>query len=311
MADDNNKLGPQNPLMQLIHIWEKAYFCTHKFHYEYIEGGGPELKYLRHDHFVRRLRAIEAWDLYMEHLDGLELHWSRGGKITNPKTGAVNNINDFPPLLRLMFKANGYSPLTLINATLQLAIFEVLDNTLSKQVSFAKNTQFAREQQQDARKPSSLLPIETAERELKSYLSIAVMLRTPVHIAQQIATREIKRSTGIDLTTMLIASADQQSVTQEEMMMEPSKLAIKFGFKDDGRNVNRLLEKVGWQVKRVGGPHGRFMWEATPVGKLYSIDHPITGVAYEGYNLKWKVEEVRKVFRDHGFLPGQQESEKI
>jgi len=302
MADDHNKLGPQNPLMQMIHIWEKAYFCSHKFHYEYIEGGGPELKYLRHEHFLRRLREIEAWDLYMEHLDGLELHWSKGGKITNPKTGSVNHINDFPPLLRLMFKANGYNPLILINATLQLAIFEVLDNTISKQVSFAKNTQYAREQQQDARKPSSLFPIEAAARQLKSYLEIGAIFGTPEHITQQIAVREIKRDTGIDLTPMLIAAPAQQGVQEEHMMLEPTDLAKRLGFKD-GHVVNILLGKVSWQIRLVSGE-----WEATPAGKLYSIPNPWFKDRKSGYNLKWKVEEVRKVFRDHGFLPGQQDA---
>ena len=307
-SPQNNQIAKDyNPLMELVEIWGKEYFTSQKHHRDYVDGGGPELKYLEHHNFLRRLREIEAWDLYIEHRDGLELHWQKGGKITNSKMEFVCHINDLPPVVRLMFKSNGYNPLVLINATLQLAMFEVLDSKLTKQAAVAKNTQFAREHQ-DGRKPSSLLPEEAASRKMKAYLEIAAMLRTPVHIAQQIATREIKRSTGIDLTTMLIASADQQSVTQEEMMMEPSKLAIKFGFKDDGRNVNRLLEKVGWQVKRVGGPNGRFMWEATPVGKLYSIDHPITGVAFEGYNLKWKVEEVRKVFRDHGFLPSQQDT---
>lgn len=298
MADDHNKLGPQNPLMQMIEIGGKLYYSTHKHHHDYVTTSKDDMKYRRHADFLRRIRSIEARDIYMERGDWHELSWHEGGKITNANSALVSHINNLPPLLRLMFKANGYHPLILLNATAQLAVFEILDNELSKQTSVAKNTYVAR--QQDDRKPSSLYPVEAATRQLKSYLEIGAMLDTPLHITQQIAVREIKRDTGIDLTPMLIAAPAQQGVKEEHMMLEPTDLAKKLGYKD-GHMVNILLGKVSWQIRLVSGE-----WEATPVGKLYSIPNPWFKDRKSGYNLKWKVEEVRNVFRGHGFLPEQQ-----
>jgi len=292
--------------MQMIELWGKRYYSSFRHHYDYLERSDAHARYRLHKDFIRLLRSIDAWDLYLEQGEALELRWMKGGKVSSAKPALVNDINNLPPLLRLMFKANGYRPLIFLTASAQHALFERLPDTLSKQVSVAKNVYVAREQQQDARKPSALFPVEAADRQLKSYLSIAGQLGTPLHIAQQIAAREIKRDTGIDLTPMLISAPAQQAVIEEEMMLEPSLLAKKFGFRDDGRHVNRLLERVGWQIRLVSGE-----WEATPVGKLYSIPHPWVKPEKTGYNLKWKVEEVRKVFRDHGFLPGQQESENI
>ena len=299
MADEHNKLGPQNPLMQMVQINEKRYYSSFRHHQDYLERSEVHAKYRLHRDFIRLIRSIDAWDIYLESSEAVELIWTSGGKVSNAKSALLRNINEFPPLLRLMFKANGYRPLILLTATAQLALFERLDDTLSQQVSVAKNTQVAREQQ-DSRKPSSLFPVEAAARQLKSYLEIGAILETPLHIIQQIAVREIKRDTGIDLTPMLISAPAQQGVKEEHMMLEPTDLAKKLGYKD-GHVVNILLAKVSWQIRLVSGE-----WEATPSGKLYSIPNPWFKDRKSGYNLKWKIEEVRNVFRNHGFLPEQQ-----
>lgn len=59
-----------------VHYNGQDYFTSQYFHRKYQEGAGLKGKYQRHTHFVRLLQSIEAYSLYSEQGDIVELRWA-------------------------------------------------------------------------------------------------------------------------------------------------------------------------------------------------------------------------------------------
>jgi prophage antirepressor-like protein len=146
------------------------------------------------------------------------------------------------------------------------------------------------------------IPEEMAIRQVESWLYLGRMFGTPEHIIQQEAVKQIEATTGLNLRPLMLASPAQQNIAPEDMMLEPTELAVRFGL-PSAYALNRHLEALGWQVKRIGGG-----WEPTPIGAPHATTHAWTAAhgTKSGYNLLWKYEAMRHLFITHGVLPQPQ-----
>ena len=125
-----------SPLLAPVAYEGQTYFTSQYFHQHYRSNSPYGGKYHRHHDFVRLLRRIEAYELYVGQGDILEVSWSR------IKLEGKHNLLSWQPL----FQAAGWNPLTLLNATAQLALSNFLDDEASKQMAVTANTVAARRQ---------------------------------------------------------------------------------------------------------------------------------------------------------------------
>jgi hypothetical protein len=257
--------------MQSVPWHGQEYFTSQYFHQQYLANSPHGGKYRQHSHFVRTIRAIPAYPIYLEQDAIVELTWNRIKTEGNPI------LDSFQPL----FQAAGWNPLTLLNATAQIALTHHLEDELSKQISVAVNTASAR---QATTKAVKGLPTQIAAQMAEDYLRIGALFGTPVHIVQQEAAKQIEATTGINLRPLLLAAPAQQTIAPDDVMLEPTDLAKALGF-PSGYALNRALETLGWQVKAISGG-----WEPTPAGAPYAAQHAWTAEhgAKSGYNWKWK-----------------------
>lgn len=280
-------LIPQSPLMQPVHYNNQEYFTSQYFHAQYLANSPHGGKYRRHPNFLRALRTIDTYQHYIEHADIVELSWQQGGFAES--------------ILDSVFLSTGYKPLTLLNATAQLALSHHLDDLVSQALSVAVNRQAASR----VRQAAGLLPHEQAERELASNLRVAELLGVPAHIGQQEAVKMVKESTGIDYQRLLSGAPAQDHIPGEAAMLEPEDLAAAFGFgARKGARLNKMLEACGWQIPRVGGG-----WEATPQAEGLWAPHAWHRDSKSGYNLKWKTLAVRAELDRRGWLPAPEQAQ--
>jgi len=264
--------------------WQgQEYFTSQYFHGQYLVNSPYGGKYRRHDNFLRLLRAIPAYNIYLNQEDIAELSWN------GVKTEVTLIQSYFQPL----FQSTGYRPLTLLNATAQIALAQHLDDELSQHIAVATNTSAAR---QMSRKPGALLPEEAAQRKLNAWIQMGLMLKAPEHIVQQEAAKQIEHDTGINLRPLLSAAPAQDNIKPEEKMLEPSDLSTALGLKSGGM-INKALEQIGWQVQTISKE-----WEVTPTGKPHSLPHAWIKGPKSGYNLKWNLHAVIDAFKAHGIL---------
>jgi hypothetical protein len=285
----------QSPLMQPV-IWQgQEYFTSQYFHRQYLDNSQYVGKYKRHSDFLRTIRGIEAYTIYMAHGDIVEIVW----KWLSASSDAVKQNMLY---LKPLFQDAGYRPLTLLNATAQVALSHHLDDELSKQISVAANTQTAR--QMTGKGSKQLFPEEEAVRRLNAFLQIGRMFQTPEHIVQQEAVKQIGASTGVNLQAFLLAAPAQSNITQEEKMLEPKDLAKSLNILS-AYAVNKALEEIGWQVKKIDGT-----WEPTPAGQSYASIHAWSKGPKSGYNLKWNVDATTKALKAAGYnFPAQEKEE--
>jgi len=272
--------------MQPVQWQGQEYFTSQYFHTQYLANSQYGGKYQRHSDFLRVIRSIPAYALYVAQGDIAELDWSR------IKSEGKPILLSFQPL----FQAAGWNPLTLLNATTQIALANFLDDEESKKLAVATNTQTAR---QFAPKSSrGMLPDEHAERVASAWLRMGKLFNVPEHIAQQEAVKQVEHATGINLHAFLLTAPAQDTIRPEDKMLEPKDLATACGL-SSGAAVNRALEQIGWQVKTIAGT-----WEATPMGASYATRHAWTAHhgAKSGYNLKWRQHATTEAFKTHGIL---------
>lgn len=268
-----------DPLMQPVTYNGQEYFTSQYFHRQYQTNAGMQGKYRQHAHFLRLLRGIEAYHLYREQGDITELTWKEA------KEGAIPNRDQWQPL----FHATGYQPLTLLNATAQLALHQHLDDELSKQIAYTTNASSARQ----ARKPlDAHTPEELAVRNLAALLEAARLLEVPTHIGQQEAVKMIEASQGVNLRPLLKVAPAQTAIPDDAQMLEPADLAAFLGLKD-GATVNKRLADLGWQRRTALG------WEPTPRGTPHAARHAWVAEhgRREGYNWKWNVLAVKRALQ--------------
>lgn len=270
--------SPDDPLMQPVRYNGQEYFTSQYFHRQYQESAGLKGKYQRHHNFLKLLRSIEAYKLYIEQDDIVELTWGEM-KEANP-----NRIQWQP-----LFHGTGYQPLTLLNATAQLALHQHLDDELSKQIAYTTNANGARQ----SRKPiEAHTPTELAKRDMVAFLEVARLLAVPTHIGQQEAVKMVEATHGVNFRPLLKAAPAQNAIPDDAQMLEPADLAKLLGMKD-GAIVNKRLEAIGWQ-RKVGAS-----WEPTPLGQPHAARHAWVAEhgRREGYNWKWNVLVVKRALQ--------------
>lgn len=142
----------------------------------------------------------------------------------------------------------------------------------------------------EARQPPALAnpsPSQLAYIDLQSWLGAAELLGCPAHLGQQEAIKAVRAGTGVDFSTLLLASPAQNDIHDDEVYLEPTELSRRFGMSP--RALNRTLGTLGLQVK---GPEG---WQPTPLGKPISQRHAWYAGHKTGYNLKWRASAVAEL----------------
>jgi hypothetical protein len=118
-------------------MWEgKEYRTTHCLHRDYLANSANQGKYMRHDNFLRMLKRMEAVQLYITQGDFIVLQsWEHALKVTSNLEETLQN-----KALRDAFRAVSNHPLSLVRATIQVALWHHLDDETSKQLSVTANT---------------------------------------------------------------------------------------------------------------------------------------------------------------------------
>ncbi|MBE0470615.1 MAG: hypothetical protein IBX55_14040 [Methyloprofundus sp.] len=133
-------------------------------------------------------------------------------------------------------------------------------------------------------------PIERskAREVIEDGMAIAALFEVPTHYAQIETVKEARRLTGVDYSPLLLQSPAQDDVSDDDVMLEPSKLAPMLGLAS-GTEANRLLSAIGLQ-KRVKG-----QWEPTSKGKSLCQRHSWVKGDKSGYNFKWNLKTVKEL----------------
>lgn len=267
------QLTASSPLMQPVSYNGQTYYTSQYFHQQYLANSPHGGKYREHSAFLKALRSIEAYPLYLEQGDIVERAYPQGKSLN--------------PIWIQLYKSTGYQPLTLLNATAQVALSHHLDDAISQQISVAANTMVAK---QAARRTTEILPGERAERELAAFLGAGKLLGAPLYLVQQEAVKAVLVATGVDFRPLLKGAPAQDQISAADIMLEPTELAKELGL-SNGRAMNLALEALGFQVKAIGGG-----WGPTPAGAplcavhAWASDHGTK----TGVNLKWRASAVRE-----------------
>jgi hypothetical protein len=280
-------LTPLSPLMQPVEWQGQMYFTSQYFHQQYNEQKrieGKPARYREHKNFRQKIRNIENYDKMTTGCNIVELAWE------SIKSGPAEIFSRFTPL----FKAVGYYDLLLLDATAQTELTHHLDDEISKEIAYRHSRSGARQLSQ---KTSDLLPSELTLRDVKAFAELGQIWGIPPHIVQQETAKYIDTRYGINLRSLLLAAPAQQSIKDNEKMLEPNDLAKALGL-SSGMLLNAHLHAAGWQIPRIGGG-----WEATPTGKPYCTTHAWVAGNKSGYNYKWNLEAVRDALKARGLLP--------
>lgn len=137
----NEVMRTNDVLMQPV-TWDgQEYFTSQYFHRQYLENSEVGAKYQQHSHFARLVRSIEAYPIYVENGDIVEIPWSEYKSFKNKGIHPEDSLEKIGDL----FIAASYNPLMLINKTGQIALTHHLDDELSKQMSVTANTMVAKQ----------------------------------------------------------------------------------------------------------------------------------------------------------------------
>src|SRR5262245_52340988 len=112
------ELTPESPLMQPVEWHSEMYLTSHYFHHQYLTNSPKGGKYTRHADFLRVLRSIEAYRVYVAQGDIVEL------TMAHVKAEGTHNLRYFQAL----FQAAGWRLLVLLNTTAQIALSHHLED---------------------------------------------------------------------------------------------------------------------------------------------------------------------------------------
>jgi hypothetical protein len=273
-----------DPLMQPIFLDGKEYRTSHYLHRYYQTNSPNGGKYQQHGHFIRVLKGLETYQMYLETGDLIVLPSYAKAMAIFPDFGKTNENKS----LRDAFQAINNHTMYLVNDTIQVALAHHLDDEVSKQLSVAANTATAR---QLTGKGS--LPTEQAQRTLQAMLKIGQLMGTPPHIAIEVGVKQALLDTGVDLQPLLVEAPVMDDIAEEDVMLEPTDLAarLQVGTGQAGAiAINKLLGQIGWQAR----PRTGVDWELTAAGKPYASTHAWMRHGKTGYNFKWNVAAVRQ-----------------
>jgi hypothetical protein len=137
----------------------------------------------------------------------------------------------------------------------------------------------------------ALTPTAIAEGLIFSAMNIGKLFEVPVHYIQAQSVKHAHLETGVDFSYLLEHAPAQSNVADEDVMLEPTELSAVIGLKS-GTAANKLLAELGLQYKEGES------WIATDLGKPISARHQWTRGTKSGYNLKWKVEGVKRLMSE-------------
>lgn len=248
-----------NPLMQPIEYSGKTYFSGQYFHQMYRNNSDMNGKYKQSGSFIRLIRRMETYSIYLKEGDIVELEWKDVKESSDANLASV-------------FKSNSYRPLMLISAAAQVALTHHLDDEVSKNASVAINRQAV-----EAAKSPRLRDVRVAPELLEAGLKAAALLGTSEAMARPIAVKQVRELTGIDFEPLLIGNC------VEEAPMTPKKLGEKIGGWSAQR-VNKALAASGFQTKDSDGS-----WQATEAGKKHASYEPYASTFsdHSGYRWMW------------------------
>lgn len=251
-----------NPLMQPVQYHGQTYFTGQYFHQMYRANSDADGKYKQFQHFTRLIRSIEAYPLYIESGDIVEL--------TKADADAALASGEAGPEMGPAFKATFGKPIMLINATAQVALTHHLDDEVSKQASVAINRQVAR-----ASDPLAL-KYRQAKTIASCSMSIFKMLGADVPMARTLTVERVKEEIGMDFSKVLASNS------VEEAPMTPTDLGKEIGI--SGRKMNAALEQDGFQER---DDHDE--WRPTEKGKPYCTVNPYKSPNSDhvGYRVLW------------------------
>ena len=181
-------------LSQPVEYEGQTYYTSQYFHQQYIANSEQGGKYRQHYHFLRLLRSIETYATYVQNKDIVEITYKR-----TDSDQSQNGISEFLSL----FQATGYRPLTLLNATAQLAMSHHLDDELSKQMSVTTNTIVARQEQTTSA--------------IGKYQDLAVMqgmLQALADTREHVERLEIETAKNTEAIKLLIAKEDWYTIEE-------------------------------------------------------------------------------------------------
>lgn len=111
----------------------------------------------------------------------------------------------------------------------------------------------------------------------------------PKHVALTEQTKLARRETGLDFSNYLIASPYMDGIEASDLMLEPTELGRHFGL--SGSEMNKRLEAIRLQSKINN------QWVATDhaLGSGLAAIHYWQRGTKTGYNLKWRLSEIKKL----------------
>lgn len=290
-----------SPLMSPVQYNGQTYFTGQYFHQMYRANSDADGKYKQTSHFLRLIRSIESYPLYVESGDIVEMTWGQA-KSAGPEpgpSGSTSNAefalllksnsykhkvgtelglaSDFSdPVfgsLKSLFQASRYQPIMLINATAQVALTHHLDDEVSKLTSVAINQQAA-----TASHTTEIGQVKTAKAVLDFFLYAGKKLGTDEAMARAVAVDAVRQKTGIDASLLLACN------TVAEAPMTSTELGKLHGLAGKvGEKMNAILFERGFAVK-VGND-----WMPTDKGKPYCTCNPYKSPHSEhtGYRTLW------------------------
>lgn len=254
-----------SPLMQPVQYKGQTYFTGQYFHQLYRSNSDVDGKYKRPADFMRLIRSIEAYPLYIESGDIVELEKA------DAELALASGEAD--PNLGSAFKATFGRPIMLINATAQVALTHHLDDEVSKQTSVAVNRQVARSSDPLALKYKQAKTIASCS------MSIFKMFGADVPMARVLAAEKVKEEVGIDFSKVLACNS------VEEAPMTSTELGKLRGLTGNaGAKMNVILSEQGYAVKNENGD-----WVPTEKGKPYCTCNPYKSPhsQHSGYRTLW------------------------
>ena len=251
-----------SPLMQPVHYNGQTYYTGQYFHKMYRANADADSKYKRPSDFLRLIRSIEAYPLYIESGDIVELTWEQvKGDATNAEIASL-------------VRSNSYNPIMLINATAQVALTHHLDDEVSKQASVAINRHAA-----SHGKSTEPQLARAAAAWLESTLKAAKLLGTDEPMAKAVAVDIVRERVGVDFSPLLIGN------TVEEAPMTSTELGREWGLTGKiGEKMNAALRDQGYAEKNENDD-----WVPTEKGKPYAIVNPYKSPhsGHSGYRTLW------------------------
>jgi hypothetical protein len=229
----------QNPLMLPIELNGRTYFTSHYFHSLYRGNAGE--KYANIEEFNRLVRSIETYPEYVARADIVELKW------VVAKGSGMQSLHP-------CFKATGYNPIMLINATAQIALTHHLDDALSKQVSVVVNENAVAADK--LKYEMTLMGLECASRILNMSETSKIRGLTLINSEFGVSTKFLPAYTDELLTSSLTALLKERDSTLTAVAVNPILVCLGYLEQRTRRSTGSTVKKF-WSITEAGLKYGK------------------------------------------------------